>query len=571
MEYLLLPRPRSVTTTGGTVRQLHDAATRTDPAVARPQGYRLHVDAERVELVGHDEAGLRFGRATLGQLQRLLAARGELPAVDIEDWPDFPDRGFMLDVSRDRVPTMDQLRGVVDTCAQVKLNHLELYTEHTFAYAGHETVWRDASPVTPDEVRQLDAAAAHAGVELVPNQNCFGHMERWLKHKAYAHLAEAPDGFTTPWGQVRTDPTTLYPADPASIALVTDMLDQLLPCFTSPRVNVGCDETWDLGQGRSKQACAERGVGRVYLEFLQKVYEQVRRRGRTMWFWADVILHHPDLVGELPEDAVAMVWGYEGTNDFEDQCAKVAAAGRKFAVCPGTSSWCSFAGRTANMLANVTGAAAAGRRHGGLALVNTDWGDQGHLQPWVASLPGLAWGAAVSWCADSNEAMSRDQLAAAVDLHVLDGACDGVAALMMELGDVYLQTGIRRNNSALPFLYLVRDFTFKADDANAPSVAALEQAWEHAKDLAARAARLPAKGDAGRLLRDEAAYAAALVAAGLEVGLRKARNAGSLTDADRAAIRATVAPLVEQHAPLWRARRREGGRAESVSRLTHWL
>ena len=43
---------------------------------------------------------------------------------------------------------MATLHALVDRLAEWKVNHLELYAEHTFAYPDHEVVWRDASPFT---------------------------------------------------------------------------------------------------------------------------------------------------------------------------------------------------------------------------------------------------------------------------------------------------------------------------------------------------------------------------------------------------------------------------------------
>ena len=55
----------------------------------------------------------------------------------------------MLDISRDKVPTMPTLFALVDRLAEWKINQLQLYIEHTFAYRGHEEVWRNADPMTP--------------------------------------------------------------------------------------------------------------------------------------------------------------------------------------------------------------------------------------------------------------------------------------------------------------------------------------------------------------------------------------------------------------------------------------
>src|SRR6185369_4793545 len=101
----------------------------------------------------------------------------------------------MLDISRDKVPTMKTLYELVDLLASWKINQLQLYTEHTFAYRNHEDVWKKASPMTAEEIRDLDEYCAERFIDLVPNQNSFGHMERWFEHPEYLQLAEAPNGY----------------------------------------------------------------------------------------------------------------------------------------------------------------------------------------------------------------------------------------------------------------------------------------------------------------------------------------------------------------------------------------
>ena len=104
----------------------------------------------------------------------------------------FETRGYMLDVSRDRVPTMRTLRLIVDILARYRYTQFQLYTEHTFAYEGHESVWAAADPLTPMEIAKLQAYCEMQGIELVPNQNTFGHMERWLTNPKYNALAKFP-------------------------------------------------------------------------------------------------------------------------------------------------------------------------------------------------------------------------------------------------------------------------------------------------------------------------------------------------------------------------------------------
>jgi hypothetical protein len=205
----LLPRPRRADFGAETVESIAPRAAARDGSLP-PQGYRVRIGSGGVAIDAADAAGEFYARATLAQLA--LVHRGALPVGTVEDWPDVAVRGVMLDVSRDKVPTIETLKELVDRLASWKINQVQLYTEHTFAYTGHEDVWRDASPLTAAEVRDLDSYCRDRHVELVPNQNCLGHWERWLRHDRYRDLALRPGGWDH-HGRHR-DATTIDPAGP---------------------------------------------------------------------------------------------------------------------------------------------------------------------------------------------------------------------------------------------------------------------------------------------------------------------------------------------------------------------
>ena len=319
----------------------------------KSQGYKLAISPETIEITAADAVGAFYGACTLVQIIR--QCDGEIPCLSINDHPDFPDRGVMIDISRDKVPTMETLYNLVDLLAEWKINHIELYTEHTFAYLAHPDVWKNASPMTGEQILELDAYCACRHMALVPNQNSFGHMERWLKLDKYKGMAEAPEMCDTIWG--RRAPSGLTPADKRSLPFVKGLFDELLPHFTAPTFNVGCDETIDLGCGRSKAMCEKYGAGRVYLDFLLEIYKMVKSHGKTMMFWGDIIMHYPELIPDLPKDIIALEWGYEANHPFTEHGAKFRESGIPFYVCPGTSSWNSICGRTENAIGNISNAA----------------------------------------------------------------------------------------------------------------------------------------------------------------------------------------------------------------------
>jgi hypothetical protein len=372
-------------------------ATRSNEAPEHPEGYTLSISKAGIRIQYRQEGGLRAAAATLRQLLREYGRR--LPRLSITDFPDFPRRGVMLDISRGRVPNLETLMSLVEHLADFKINEFQLYTEHTFAYRNYEPVWRGWGPLTGEELVKLDARCRQLGIELVPNQNSFGHLRYWLEHGPLKQLAEVAEPYEGADGTFLRYPTTLAPNHPGTLPFLRRLYDELLPHFTSRRFNVGCDETWDLGRGQSKALCEARGKGRVYVDFLNRIHREVAARGRQMMFWGDIILHHPELIRELPKDVIALNWGYEANHPFEREAAQFAKSRMPFYVCPGTSTWMTLIGRHDNAFENLRQAARAGRKHGAIGYLNTDWGDGGHPQPLAVSYAPYLVGAALSWCA----------------------------------------------------------------------------------------------------------------------------------------------------------------------------
>ena len=339
----------------------------------------------------------------------------------------------MLDISRNRVPTMDWLKALIDALALLRYNELQLYTEHTFAYADHSTVWQHASPMTAEEIREIDAYCLERQIELVPNQNSFGHMERWLRHDAYKHLAECPDGFEHPIAGWRTFGGTLAPTE-ESAAFIDTLYTELLPNFNSRMLHIGGDEPWELGQGRSQERVAREGKHAVYLEFLNRLFALAEQHEHQALFWADIILERPDLVPALPKNVTPVIWGYDVDSPFAEQCRIVADAGFRsnFYVAPGAGTWNSFGGRLDVARTNIELAAKEGIAHGARGLLLTAWGDNGHHQPWPTLFPALIMAAQAAW----GSPISEKQLPGQIDALFYPNAARGHGAAICALGKI---------------------------------------------------------------------------------------------------------------------------------------
>lgn len=543
-----------------------------DGSKGRPQGYSLDIAPGRITIDAHDLQGAFYGVMTLRQIVEQYGS--DIPLLAINDWPDMPRRGVMLDISRDKVPTMDTLYALVDRFASWKLNEFQLYTEHTFAYRSHPAVWADASPMTAEEILALDAYCRERHIDLVPNQNSFGHMTRWFEHEPYRALSENPGGYDTAWNRNNKLPVSLSPAHPGTMPFIDDLFDELLPNFSSEYFNVGCDETWDLGQGATKALCDEKGKGRVYLEFLLAIQQRVKKHDRTMMFWGDIIGNHPELVPELPTDSIAMEWGYEADHDFPGKCEMFAGSGIPFYVCPGTSSWNSIAGRTDNAMGNIRSAVENGLKHGAIGCLNTDWGDGGHWQFLPASYLGFAYGAALSWAFQQNK---EANVPALLDNFVFEDSAGIMGKLAYDLGNVYqLARYMPHNGSALFWAYRW-PLDLLTSSAPPERYSNARKALESIKDLPAVLANILTALDEimapitratmscpdADLLRDEFMLAADM----LRHGVRRIQAIAGETIAAES-LASELDALQARYQKLWLARNRPGGLRDSLARMS---
>jgi hexosaminidase len=428
---------------------------RTNAAPNHPEGYALTISNKGIEISFRETGGLRAAAATLRQLLREYGRR--LPCLKIRDWPDFARRGVMLDVSRGRVPKLETLLDLAEKLSDFKINELQLYTEHTFAYKKYKSIWQSWGALTGKEIRILDARCRELGIDLVPNQNSFGHLRYFLADPRLKKLAEISrpyeSGGDAPSPANGSDegvaatflrrPTTLAPSHPGALPFLRSLYNELLPNFSSGFFNIGGDETWDLGKGRSKKLCATKGKGRVYLDFLGKIHDEVKAQEKKMMFWGDIILKYPKLISQLPKNVVALNWGYEANHPFEKEAAQFAKARIPFYVCPGTSTWQTLIGKHDNALANLRAAAKAGKKFGAIGFLNTDWGDGGHPQPLAVSWPMFAAGAALAWNANS---LDEKSLLAVLSRDVFEDPGGKVAEAGFRLGFAHQKLGVNTPN-----------------------------------------------------------------------------------------------------------------------------
>ncbi len=421
------------------------------------EAYRIVIASGGIEIYAGADAGAYYGLQTLRDMVAIYGTK--LPACRIKDEPDFKRRGIYHDCSRGKVPKLETLKELVTRLAHWKINELQLYIENVFTFKQHPEIGKGFSPFTPEEILSLQDHCRSHHVRLVGSLASFGHLEKILALPRYRHLGEMPGFRGLPGG------TTLCPSDPGSIKFIEELYSEFVPLFEAEDFNVCCDETWELGRGRSKKRAERIGSGRVYLDFLMKIYRLCQKYGKRMNAWADIILKHPELIPELPGDIVLLNWEYEQDGINITRTQEITEAGVGLMVCPGTSGWLTHGSRMVNSMANVSNFAAQGRRHNAQGLLNTDWGDQGHRNFLGVSLHSFAHGAANAW---HGKAVDNANFTKNFCYHVFGQRTDQMAKALQMLGSTYITCGKASRNESLLYHALVEPLVHNKPPERSP-------------------------------------------------------------------------------------------------------
>ena len=553
-----------------------------------PEGYRLCVAPGGIEAECGSPAGAYYALQTLRQI--FAQTSSTVPCLTVEDEPALKVRGVLIDIGRDKIPKMETLYALVDYIAAMKLNHMELYMDgYCFEWQRYRYLFTDETPVTAEEIRSLAAYAARHYVDLVPNQNSLGHMESWLAKPQFRPLAECEDGFLFQ-NLYRRAPGTVDVRDPRAKQFVAGLFDELLPNFTSGYVNANLDEPFELGMGKNKSCGA--GREKLYTDYVGEVDRYLRSKGKKMMMWGDVVFAHPQSIADLPEDVTVLDWIYEGDGSFENDCRAIVKTGREFCLCPGTGSWCSFAGRSDNMVKNIRNAAFSAVDYGARGIIVTDWGDMGHWQYLSASYVPFAFGAGYAW---SGKRLREESVFRYCDREVYRDGEGRASRTAFEFGNYYRYEHAPLYNTTLCFAVMAPKYRFDTKEEFDGKMAMMlrisaniakglgvemkdpeirldaEGLERHLRTVAQQAASLHLESPDGELVKSEMAQSARMALHGLSLyrAMTEDRGDAAKFRQDMAFLAEDLDGVMREHYRLWKSRNRMGGFSRSIGQMLH--
>ncbi|MBN8878401.1 MAG: beta-N-acetylhexosaminidase [Sphingobacteriales bacterium] len=354
------------------------------------EGYVLLVNKKQRLIAANTETGLFYGLQTLKQLTRSKWNT----ALSITDWPSFEHRVIYDDISRGPIPTVDYIKKQIERMAELKINYLSFYIEHVVQPLSHPDFAPANGKLTIPQIKELSAYAARYQMQLIGSFQSFGHFEKILALPQYKSMGETS--------------TLISPLDPKARKFLADVIGELCDAFSAPYFNVNCDETFDLGKGRSKPYIDSIGQARFYADHLKFLYDVVKSHGKRMMMWGDIALQHEEVLDMLPKDVIYLTWEYGDKKSFDPWIKPFTERGLEFMVCPGILNSYRMFPDMAMAKANIKGFLEQGKLNGSTGAFTTIW-DDGGTYLFAGDWYGVYVAAEKSWNVSTSYENSFDQ------------------------------------------------------------------------------------------------------------------------------------------------------------------
>lgn len=212
---------------------------------------------------------------------------------------DFKVKGFHLDL-RIQVMTVPALKAFAKELSDHGVNTLIMEWEGSYPFENHQLI-SNRYAYTREEVVDFIAYCHQLGLDVIPLQQSFGHVEYILRHPRYKELREDQKDYS------QVNPLK----EDLNRTLFTELYQDLISTHKSDYIHIGGDETYLLGHSaESQKKVAEYGKGRLYGDYIKLLCNIVVGLGKRPVLWADIAMKYPDALEGLPKETVFVDWNY---------------------------------------------------------------------------------------------------------------------------------------------------------------------------------------------------------------------------------------------------------------------
>ncbi len=376
------------------VRNITGAALPFPVETAFGSGLTVDWDGAAAFIQAEDRAALCRGLFLLS-----CAVQEKKTALHVKERRHFAHCGAMLDMSRNRVMTVEGVKKWIDRQAALGLNLLMLYTEDTYEIPEYPYFGYLRGRYSQAELREIDSYAEQKGIELIPCVQTLGHFKQFLQWPSSAPL--------------RDQPGILMIDDEKTYAFLDAALRSLAGCFRSRRIHIGMDEAHGVGLGNYLLRHGYVDRFELLNRHLAKVAELCEKYGYRPMMWSDMFFrlgsktnsyydpesHVPDNVISALPNVEMVYWDYYHTDEaiYEHMLTEHRRMNRSTVFAGGVWTWSGFLPNRERTLRTMLPALRMNARKETDTVIATFWGDDGAETDCFMALDRLAMFSEACW------------------------------------------------------------------------------------------------------------------------------------------------------------------------------
>lgn len=309
---------------------------------------------------------------------------------DVTEQPQFQTSGVMLDVSRNAVLKVEEVKVLLRKMAVMGLNVVMLYTEDTYEVPDYPYFGYMRGRYTEAELKVCDAYADTFGIEMIPCIQTLAHLSMALK-----------------WGyakDIRDTADILLVGESKTYEFIESMIKAASKPFKSNRIHIGMDEAHQLGLGRYLDLNGYENRFDIMNRHLDQVVSIAERYGLKPMIWSDMYFRLGSKHGEyydenlvipkeaiesIPENIQLVYWDYYHDDEefYRSYIQKHKELGKDTLFAGGAWTWNGISPNYGRAFETTEAALAACKKDGLTEVFTTLWGDNGAETPLTTALP----------------------------------------------------------------------------------------------------------------------------------------------------------------------------------------
>lgn len=285
-------------------------------------------------------------KASLFRGLTLVKEKSNEKEYEVEYHKHFDTNCWMIDVSRNAVMKVSQIKKVIMIMALMGMNRLMLYTEDTYELEKYPYFGYLRGKYTVKDLQELDEYGESLGVELVPCIETLDHLGRVLRWDAFNDIQDGPSNINV--------------GEEATYEFIEEMIKTCRKCYKTNVIHVGMDESMNLGLGKYllKNGTVPNRM-ELFNKHLQRVIDICKKYDFRPIIWSDMFFRLIDpngnyytdnkltkeIIDMIPKDVDLVYWDYyhDAKSVYETMLKNHLATNNKVMFAGGAWNWATLA------------------------------------------------------------------------------------------------------------------------------------------------------------------------------------------------------------------------------------